>query len=93
MANGPALTQDQNILPVQAYFNLDGTSKSIQSNANANVAQGDAGKFVITAMQTAFIWQGTTYTLGTLNDTVLVTIYDTVIGGQTIRARNTYAYE
>ena len=25
MAIGPALTQDQNILPVQAYFNLDGT--------------------------------------------------------------------
>jgi len=25
MATGPALTQDQNILPVQAYFNLDGT--------------------------------------------------------------------
>ena len=25
MATGPALTQDQNLLPVQAYFNLDGT--------------------------------------------------------------------
>jgi hypothetical protein len=25
MANGPALTQDQNLLPVQAYFNLDGS--------------------------------------------------------------------
>lgn len=75
------------------YFNLDGTSKSIQSTANANVAQGDAGKFVITAMQTAFIWQGTTYILGTLNDTVLVTVYDTVIGGNKVHARNTYAYE
>ena len=25
MAIGPALTQDQNLLPVQAYFNLDGS--------------------------------------------------------------------
>jgi hypothetical protein len=42
MATGPALTQDQNILPVQAYFNLDGTF-------NTFIGQGQP--FVITATE------------------------------------------
>ncbi len=76
------------------YFNLDGTSRIYQSTASTYVAPPDAGRFVISASQNAFTWLGATYTIGSLDNNVLITTYDELMANGTIvRARNTYAYE
>lgn len=76
------------------YFNLNSTSRIYQSTASTYVSPPDAGRFVISASQTAFTWLGTSYTIVSLDNTGLITTYNLVLSsGRTVPARNTYAYE
>ena len=59
MATGPALTQDQNLLPVQAYFNLDGSF-------NTFIGQGQPFYASINPVQS-----GLTITNSTINSTTI----------------------
>ena len=82
------------IIDQRIYFNLDGTSRIYQSSASTYVSPPDAGRFIISASQTAFTWLGTSYTIGSLDaNTLLITYDQTLSGGRTVRSRNTYAYE
>jgi hypothetical protein len=75
------------------YFNLDGSSKIIQSTASQYVSPPDAGKFTVNSSLTAFTWRNVTYILGGIDNSYLDVTYDTIINGKTIHARNLYVFE
>lgn len=74
------------------FFTLFGESKILQSKTNF-VSPGDAGRYVVNAMQNGFTWQGITYTITTINGQVLVVTYSALQPNNTyILMRNTYKF-
>lgn len=76
------------------FFSLNGRSTIILSNAAQNVSPPDGGQFVVNEALTGFTWQGTFFTIITLNNTTLIVTY---IAAQTygpkLLTRNTYQFE
>ncbi len=75
------------------YFKLDHSSKIIQATASAYVSPPDAGRFMVNAAQTAFVWGGITYIIAALDSSGLDVTYDILINRMSVHARNMYVFE
>lgn len=74
-------------------FTLKHEAIIIQNNSSLYVSPPYGGMFTVNASQDGFLWQGISYHIEQLSDTILVVTYDKTINGQVIRVRNTYVFE
>ena len=87
-------------LDQRIYFSYFGTSKAYQKTANQFVALSDGGRFVVhvgtndMTDPSTFMWQGTLYTIMTLDSNFLVVVYYVIQpGGLKLKTRDTYLFE